>query len=88
MTTPTTRDTIPVKVKNLSHLENAIIDFDAVLERIRDYFPKDSLVGNLVALARNDIFRVQQAMHGLDIKKFCGSSSPEFLEREQEKEAA
>ena len=77
MTASSTQKDIPAKVISLSNLEHAIIDFDAVLSRISERFVTDSRVCNLVAIARNDIFRVQQSLHGLDILDFCCGPSVE-----------
>jgi hypothetical protein len=74
MTALSSKKDTPTQVLKLTHFEHLIIRFDVVLSRIQKEFSEDSLVCDLVALARSDIFKLEEAMCGLDVVNFCGLS--------------
>ena len=59
-----------ISVSKLETLELEIVKFDKVLDRIQTYFPEDTRVWDFIADSRTALFRLQQAIHGLDIIDF------------------
>jgi hypothetical protein len=58
------------KLSEVASFELEIVRFDTVLDYIQNYFPQDTRIWDFVAYARGSIFRLQQALHGLDIIDF------------------
>jgi hypothetical protein len=54
----------------VTKLEEEIVRFDAVLDRIQRVMPEDVKVYDRIMEVRDAVFRLQQQMRGLDIIEF------------------
>jgi hypothetical protein len=61
------------KLSEVANFELEIVRFDTVLDDIQNYFPQDTHIWNFVAYARDSIFRLQEALHGLDSIDFTSA---------------
>ena len=62
-----------INISILASFELEIVKFDTVLDRIQKHFPEDTRTWDFVAYARDSIFRLQQALHGLDVIDFTSA---------------
>jgi hypothetical protein len=72
----------------LTKLEREIASFDSVLDWIQKLMPDNLRVYDYVVQARDAVFRLQQAMRGLEITEFSApwiEPNDLFWEEEQEK---
>jgi hypothetical protein len=56
-------------------LDEAIIDFDRILEQIQAFMPEDLRVYEAIVQVRDYMFRLQQMMHGCEIVDFCSGGT-------------
>lgn len=63
-----------ISVSKLETLELEIVKFDKALDRIQAYFPEDTQIWDFIADSRTALFRLQQAIHSLDVIDFTRAS--------------
>ena len=65
------------KAKNLSisQLDQAIVDFDRLLEQIQELLPEDLDSYEAVVSVRDYMFRLQQRIHGVKVEQFAGADN-------------
>jgi hypothetical protein len=71
-----------INISRVASFELEIVKFDTVLDRVQKHFPEDTRIWEFVAYARDSIFRLQQALHGVDIIDFtCAFEKPWWVDQ-------
>ena len=74
----TIEDTTSYKI-SVTNLDEEIVHFDTILERIQEMMPEDFKIYNAIVSIRDYIFRLQQMMHGCEVVEFCDDGGAEEL---------
>ena len=69
-----------INISRLASFELEIVRFYTVLDRIQDYFLEETRIWDFIANTREWMFRLQQAMRGLDMIDFTSSSADPWID--------